>query len=88
MSHEILGTCYTKKIFLVYLKFRFDLCFFFFINLFIFTYLLFLAVFGFFAVRRLSLVAASGGYSSLWCTCFSLRWLLLLQGTGSRTRRL
>ena len=32
----------------------------------------------------LSLVAASGGYSSLRCTGFSLQWLLLLQSTGSR----
>ena len=32
----------------------------------------------------LSLVAASGGYSSLWCADFSLRWLLLLRSTGSR----
>ena len=31
-----------------------------------------------------SLVAASGGYSSLWCAGFSLQWLLLLQSTGSR----
>ena len=31
-----------------------------------------------------SLVAASGGYSSLWCAGFSLRWLLLLWSTGSR----
>ena len=31
-----------------------------------------------------SLVAASRGYSSLWCTGFSLQWLLLLQSTGSR----
>ena len=31
----------------------------------------------------LSLVAASGGYSSLRCTGFSLRWFLLLQSTGS-----
>ena len=38
----------------------------------------------FVAVRRFSLVAASGGYSSLWCTCFSLQWLLLLRSTGSR----
>ena len=38
----------------------------------------------FVAVRGLSLVAVSGGYSSLWCTGFSLRWLLLLQSTGSR----
>ena len=36
------------------------------------------------AVRGLSLVAASGGYSSLRYACFSLRWLLLLWSTGSR----
>ena len=29
-------------------------------------------------------VAASGGHSSLRCAGFSLRWLLLLQSTGSR----
>ena len=39
---------------------------------------------GLVAARRLSLVAASRGYSSLRCTCFSLRWLLLLRSTGSR----
>ena len=38
----------------------------------------------FVAVRGLSLVAASGGYSSLWCAGFSLRWLLLLWSRGSR----
>ena len=38
----------------------------------------------FIAVRGLSLVAASGGYSSLRCTGFSLRCLLLLRSTGSR----
>ena len=38
----------------------------------------------FFAARGLSLVAASGGYSSLWCAGLSLRWLLLLRSTGSR----
>ena len=38
----------------------------------------------FIAVRGLSLVPASSGYSSLWCTGFSMRWLLLLQSTGSR----
>ena len=38
----------------------------------------------FVAARRLSLVAASGGYSSLQCAGFSLRWLLLLQHTGPR----
>ena len=36
-------------------------------------------------VLRLSLVVASGGYSSLWCTGFSMRWLLLLRSTGSRS---
>ena len=35
------------------------------------------------AVRGLSLVAASGGYSSLRCAGFSLQWLLLWS-TGSR----
>ena len=38
----------------------------------------------FVAVHRLSLVAASEGYSSLRCVGFSLQWLLLLQSTGSR----
>ena len=38
----------------------------------------------FVAARGLSLVAASGGYSSLWCMGFSLRLPLLLQSTGSR----
>ena len=38
----------------------------------------------FVAARRLSLVAVSGGYSVLWCTGFSLLWLLLLWSMGSR----
>ena len=38
----------------------------------------------FVATLGLSLVAASGGYSSLQCMGFSLRWLLLLQSTGCR----
>ena len=38
----------------------------------------------FIAAHRLSLVAVSGGYSSLQCTGFSLRWLLLLRSKGSR----
>ena len=38
----------------------------------------------FVAAHGLSLVVASGGYSSLWHAGFSLRWLLLLQSTGSR----
>ena len=36
------------------------------------------------AARGLSPVALSGGHSSLQCTGFSLRWLLLLWSTGSR----
>ena len=36
------------------------------------------------AVRGLSLVAVSRGYSSLRCAGFSLRWLLSLQSMGSR----
>ena len=32
----------------------------------------------FVAARGLSLAVASGGYSLLWCTGFSLRWFLLL----------
>ena len=36
------------------------------------------------SAHGLSLVVASGGYSSLWCVGFSLRWFLLLQSTSSR----
>ena len=38
----------------------------------------------FVAAHGLSLVVASRGYSSLWCTGFSLRWLLLLRSVGFR----
>ena len=54
--------------------------FFFLINLFIYFWLRWVFV----AAHGLSLVAASGGYSSLWCAGFSLRWLLLLRSMGSR----
>ena len=47
-----------------------------------FIYLFLTAVF--IAVRRLSLVVVSGGYSLLWCAGFSFQWLLLLRSTGSR----
>ena len=50
------------------------------INLFIYFWLQWVFV----AAQGLSLVAASRGYSPLWCTGFSLRWLLLLRNTGSR----
>ena len=38
----------------------------------------------FIAACRLSLLAVSGVYSLLRCAGFSLRWVLLLQSTGSR----
>ena len=38
----------------------------------------------FIAAHGLSLVAVSGGYSLLWCSGFSLPWLLFLWSTGSR----
>ena len=50
----------------------------------IFYFIYFCLHWVFVAARGLSLAAASRGYSSLQCTCFSLRWLLLLQSTGSR----
>ena len=54
-----------------------------FINLFI--YLFIYGCVGSSSLRvGFSLVVASGGYSSLRCAGFSLRWLLLLQSTGSR----
>ena len=49
-----------------------------------FKFLFFWLLWVFVAVRRLSLVVASGGYSSLWCAGFSLQWLLLLWNMGSR----
>ena len=38
----------------------------------------------FVAARGLSLVVASGGYSSSRCTGFALQWLLFLRSMGSR----
>ena len=64
-----------------------------FLNLLFFFYFWLHTVFVFFsfslrlvfvAALGLSLVEASGGHSSLQCTGFSLRWLLLLRSTGSR----
>ena len=57
--------------------------FYFFINLFI-LFIYFWLHWVFVAVRGLSLGAVNRGYSSLRCTGFSLRRLLLLQSTGSR----
>ena len=51
--------------------------FFFFFALFFWLHWVFVAMHG------LSLVAASGSYSSLWCSGFSLQGLLLVQNRGS-----
>ena len=55
------------------------------LKLFLFIYFWLHSVFV--AARRPSLVAASGGYSLLWCAGFSLWLLFLLQSTGSRDRK-
>ena len=49
-------------------------------NLFIYFQLLWVFV----AAHGLSLVAASGGYSLLWCTGFSVQWLHPLPSMGYR----
>ena len=58
--------------------------YFFLINLKIYLFIYFWLHWVFVAAHGLSLVVVSGGYSLLWCAGFSLRWLLLLQSTGSR----
>ena len=66
------------EVFAVFISFFFN--FYLFIYLFIYLWL----HWAFVAVRGLSLVVASGGYSPLQCAGFSLQWLLLLRSTGSR----
>ena len=51
---------------------------------FFLTFFFFWLCWVFVAAYGLSLVAPIGGYSSLRCAGFSLRWLLLLRSTGSR----
>ena len=79
-SYLRMGSCelYCKDIRLGH--FTEEILFFFLINLFICFWLCWVFV----AVRGFSLVAVSGGYSSLQCMGFSLQWLLLLWSTGSR----
>ena len=62
---------------------KFESSFFFFREK-LFKIFLFWLCWAFVAALGLSLVAVSGGYSSLWCTGFSLWWLLLLRSMGSR----
>ena len=70
LSIDISVTLNSPTIIFIFLK----------INYFIYFWLRWVFV----AAHGLSLVAASGGHSLLWCAGFSLRWLLLLQSTGSR----
>ena len=58
-----------------------------FLNLFI-QFIYFWLRWVFIVVHGLSLVAMSGGYSSLWCTGFSLWWLLLVVEHRLQARRL
>ena len=51
---------------------------------FIYLFIYFWLCWVFVSVRGLSLVAASGGHSSLRCAGLSLSWPLLLRSTGSR----
>ena len=51
---------------------------------FCFIYFLFLAALGLFCCTRAFSSCSEQGYSSLQCAGVSLRWLLLLQSTGSR----
>ena len=53
-------------------------------NYYLFIYLFIELWWVFVSVRGLSLVAASGGQSSLRCAGLSLSWPLLLRSTGSR----
>ena len=57
---------------------------FFLINLFILFVYFWGLCWVFVAARRLSLVAASRGYSLLRCSGFLLQWFLLLRSVGSR----
>ena len=71
----------------VYIKFSYppyDFFLYIYINLFIIYLFIFGCVGSSLLRTGFLLVAASRGYSSLWCTGFSLQWLLLLQSTGSR----
>ena len=61
--------------------------FFFFVCLFVFKFYLFIYLWlcwVFVSVRGLSLLAATGGHSSSWCTGLSLSRPLMLWSTGSR----
>ena len=84
VKHCLKITNQREKLFLTfYISLLWILVIAFFFNLFI-LFIYFWPHCVFVAACGLSLVAVSGGYSSVQCTGFSLRWLLLLWSTGSR----
>ena len=62
----------------------FIITFYTFFKKFIYLFIYFWLCWVFVSVRGLSLVAASGGHSSSWCTGLSLSRPILLRSTGSR----
>ena len=73
-------SCVLWRLYPLPFSWTFQYIFFFFLILFIYFWLCWV----FIAVRGLSVVAESGGCSSLPCAGFSLQWLLLLWSMGSR----
>ena len=83
IGRQILNHCATREAaykFIFYICNSVSLFLYKFIHLFIYLWLRWVFV----AAHGLSLVAVSGGYSSLRFVGFSLQWLPLLQSTGSR----
>ena len=75
----VLNTVFQVLYFLFFYKFIFiHLC------IYLCIYFYFWLRWVFVAAHGPSLVVASGGHSLLQCAGFPLRWLLLLQSTGSR----
>ena len=72
-GYELIPHC----VFLVFFKWKL-------LSFFLSFFLYFWLCWVFVSVRGLSLVAASGGHSSLWCTGLSLSRPLLLRNTSSR----
>ena len=85
-SRMWLGTCFSRELLRNFWVPSWDsslgVILFFFFNLLIYFCLHWV----FMATQGLSLVAVSGGYSSLRCAGFSLWWLLLLGSTGSKVQ--
>ena len=82
--HPLQHLLFVDFLMIAILKF---VCFFFFklrVYLFIYLFIYLWLCWVFVSVRGLSLVAASGGHSSSWCTGLSLSRPLLLRSTGSR----